>query len=197
MASPAATGNLKVCLVKGFHFEPGFGEGDLFMAGTFIMAFFKDVIKHTTFGSCNLFTEPTAATVGATDLLCYLLPDANHSIAIKRGAPFTGGSGTTWCPNGRCSSEVYMDTVIGGIGRSRVLANVIIHELLHNKLDADPNQTIMDVHRIGSAIGRDTSKKPLTASDMPSVKDVQAMRQGIGQKIKQYTDRIGGVSIIP
>jgi hypothetical protein len=176
----------KVYLSKKFSFEQGFGEGDLYVAALFIMDFFKEVIKGSkTFTGCDYFTEPNAAMVGSQDVLCYLLANSTRSIASRNSAPALGGTGTTWCPQGKVISEIYMDVVIGQADVSRLLANIIIHELMHNKLDADPNQTVQEVHKIlGGQVSRD---KQLSAADVPSQQDVEAMRKGIGLAIAQHT----------
>jgi len=76
----------------------------------------------------------------------------------------------------------------GDASRSRLLANIIFHELMHNKLDTHPSRSVLsDVH--GIANGR-LSHIPVNSSMRPSSSDIAAMRRGIPVSIPQYT---GGI----
>jgi hypothetical protein len=66
------------------------------------------------------------------------------------------------------------------------LALCIMHELMHNKLDAHPTRRIFaDIHSL--IRGGVVSQEVVNASASPSPQDVAAMRRSLGLQIAQYT----------
>ena len=72
------------------------------------------------------------------------------------------------------------------------LANSVIHELMHNKLDA-LNNSVMDQARLGtihSIPGGSVSKPSGNSSNTPNKADVTWMRKGIGLSVPQYKGKM-------
>jgi hypothetical protein len=119
-----------------------------------------------------------------------MLRDQSRSIVSRHSSDALGqGGSTVYSQSAKAMiSEIYMDAIEGDAAKARLTANLIIHELMHNKLDAHPSKYVFnDIHTLPN--GR-VSKGPVTSSSTPSPADITAMRKGINLEIKQYT---GGI----
>ena len=165
-----------------------FGEGDMYATGLYLTDYLNTVCSGVTgFDSADFHWEGSASSVRDTDLVCYVLADQSRSIVARHSSdPLGGGGSTVWSTRANAMiSEVYMMAVEGDASRSRLLANLIFHELMHNKLDSHPTHSILpDVHAIPN--GR-LSRIPVNSSMRPSDADVAAMRRGIRPSMPQYT----------
>lgn len=172
-------------------FDRGFfnvGEGDLYVTGLYLTDYFDTLCAGVAgFDGSDFHWEGTASSVQDTDLVCYVLADQGRSIAARHSDGTLGGGGSTvWSTRAHAMiSEVYMTAVDGDASRSRLLANLIFHELMHNKLDSHPSRSVLpDVHAIRSG---QLSRVPVNSSMRPSDADIAAMRRGIPVPIPQYT----------
>lgn len=136
------------------------------------------------------------------DFVCYLLTSHDRSIIARRATDDVtlGPSGSTlYLPAQRAViSEVYLRAAVqGGDPRGNatpdagaLVANIVLHELGHNLLDAS-RPMVRDVHRMqGGKILRDTDTHPLRASDRPNEADNGAFREGFTRRpqgVAQYT----------
>ena len=101
---------------------------------------------------------PTSSDVKDDDVLVYVVPSGdrfNSVIAHQSSAwvPNPGRSGLTLNVGSSgvsIVSEVYWDKAAGnGNDTSRLLANLIFHEFMHNKLDAVEHAGVDFVHNQG------------------------------------------------
>lgn len=164
----------------------GFTDADAAAVSSHITDFFKKVCEGTGFGSASVFRNPVVTQIGASDLLCYLVSSPERSIAISKGATSLGPGGTTIpvASGSGVLSEAYLSACAGDSNRNKLLANLIMHELMHNKLDARPGKVMVDVHKIpGGAISKDV----VTSGMSPSDADIKAMRRGVSGAVAQYT----------
>jgi hypothetical protein len=162
-----------------------FGEGDFYAVGNYVIDFFNEVIKGSkTFDSCDYFFDALPSAVGERDLVCHILASQSKSIVANHTSDPLGPSGSTVLSTRSKAviSEVYMTAVDGDASKPRLLANLIIHELMHNKIDARSSQDI--VHRI---VGGSVSKSTINASSTPNAADIAAMTTRIADKVPQHT----------
>ena len=170
---------------RGFY---DFGEGDMYVTGIYLTEYFNSVCSGVSgFEGSDYHWEGAASNVRDTDLVCYVLANQGRSIAARHSDGTLGDGGSTvWSTRAHAMiTEVYMTAVEGDASRSRLLANLIFHEFMHNKLDSHPSRSVLpDVHAIRD--GR-LSHVPVNSSMRPSDADVAAMRRGIPVAIPQYT----------
>jgi hypothetical protein len=154
------------------------------MVGIYVMEFFNAVIKGTkVLDSCDYYFDALPSSIGERDLVCHLLAKQSRSIVANHTSNALGPGGSTFFSSKSKAviSEIYMTAVDGDANKSRLLANLIIHELMHNKIDARSSQDI--VHRI---VGGRVSKGNINASSTPSAADIAAMRARIADKVPQH-----------
>jgi hypothetical protein len=165
-----------------------FGEGDGYFVGLALMEFFDAACRGSgVFDRSDYWWNHGPGEPGPRDLVCYLLPGPNRSIARNHTTdPLGAGGSTVWSTTaGAMISEIYMSATTGDAARSRLVANLIIHEWLHNKLDAHPSRSVLrDVHGIR---GGSVSTGTVNSSMRPSAADIAAMRRGLGVAIPQFT----------
>ena len=165
---------------------PYVGESGLYMVGTYLMEFFNEVIAGSSvFDSCDYFFDASAlSAIGQRNLVCHILASSGYSIATNHTSQSLGPAGTTVfsTTSKKVISEVYMTAIDGDAAKTRLLANLIIHELMHNKIDAQVTQNI--VHNI---VGGSVSKTPTSSSSTPNAKDIAAMKKRIAVDVPQHT----------
>lgn len=165
-----------------------FGEGSMYEVGTMLRDYFNTICSGVRgFDGSDFHWEGDASAVTDTDLVCYVLADRSRSIVRRHSSdPLGPGGSTVWSTRSHAMiSEVYLASADGDRSRSRLLANLILHEWMHNKLDAHPSRAVLrDVHSIR---GGTVSHLPVNSSMRPSAADVRAMRRGIPLHISQYT----------
>lgn len=175
-----------VFLVQKYDNWEYFGEGDAYAVGNYLIDFFDQVCKGSkSFDKSDYWYNPKSSQIGSRDLVCYLLPSSRRSIVARHTSEALGAGGSTVLSpkNNTVISEVYMTSIDGDASKARLLANIIIHELMHNKLDAQ--RVVRDVHNIAG--GRVSAGSALNSSSTPNDADVKAMRQGIDLAIPQHT----------
>jgi hypothetical protein len=165
-------------------------EGDGYYVGQRVTDFFDKVCKGTKFSSSDFFVNPSVSDVKQGDLVCYILENKKISIITPKytGALPHGHAGATWwSPSDEAMiSEVYVEELGTFDDRYAMAANTIIHELMHNKLDAHPRLRIFrDMHK--DIQKGSVSKAKVNSSAIPNEADISAMRRGIALDIPQYT----------
>jgi len=168
---------------------PDWGEGTMYVTGLYLKEYFDQVVAGVpAFDASDFHWEATAGQVTDRDLVCYLLRSPSRSIVQRRGGGGDVGAGgsTAWSTRDHAMiSEVYWEAIEGDRNKARLLANLIFHEWMHNKLDAHPSSRVLaDVHLIPN--GR-LSRTPVNSSMTPSAADIAQMRRGIDRRIAQYT----------
>jgi hypothetical protein len=181
---------LNVHLISRFSYDrEDIGEGGLYQVGLHLIEFFDQVIRGVpAFSGSDFWYNSEAGQVGSKDLVCYMLTSSGRSIVANHTSDPLGPAGSTiWSTRTNAMiSEIYMDATTGDASRPRLLANLIIHELMHNKLDAHPSRAVMsDIHSIRN--GRVSTGGPISSATTPSPEDIAAMRRGINLSIPQHT----------
>jgi hypothetical protein len=184
---------LNVHLISRFNYDrENIGEGGLYQVGLYLIDFFDQVVAGVaTFSGSDYWYNSDAGQVGAKDLVCYMLSNSGRSIVANHSNDPLGQAGSTvWSQSSRAMiSEIYMDATAGDASRPRLLANLIIHELMHNKLDSHPSLAVLTgasgIHGIQN--GRVSTGGAITSASTPSDADVRAMRRGINLAIPQHT----------
>lgn len=164
-----------------------FGEGDGYMMGNYLVEYFTPSLRSTKFSSVDYTYEPDASAVTSDDLVCYVLPRQRASLILRKYPTLTLGQGgsTIWSPNDNAViSEVYLDSSQGDADRARLMANLIFHEWLHNRLDAGPH-IYQDVH--ATPHGVLTTSGGINSNMRPAPADTVSMRRGLVHPHAQYT----------
>ncbi len=142
---------------------------------------FRGSAVHCWWSSNKLLVDPD-------ELVVYFLPQRRKSLIrkITRSSRNLGGAGTTFKTAKGMVSEVYIfEATDGSAQKSRLLSNLVFHELMHNKLDADPNQRQANVHNLGGA-----GATPTTVSSVPTASNKRIMARWLSLDIKQYTGHL-------
>lgn len=161
----------------------------LYYAASWLQHWFNRCCRGTPFQQSDFRWLFSASVVEDHELVVYILPSQFNSIIRRKSPSFPlEAGGATFRSSGGMISEVYMDHVEGDSHVTKLLAALIFHEFMHNKLDANPNNaTIGDVHTQGGgglAVGNISSKLDLT------FRNEQLMRQVLSKKEKQYTGSV-------
>lgn len=167
-----------------------------------LKTYFEAVIKGVSrYNAVEVKFDGRQGDPGPFDFVCYLLTSTRGSIVAKKGAGgMLGISGSTMLSQADRAmiSEVYLQEIVQGgdprgmatANRETLVANIIMHELGHNLLDAS-NPVVQDLHKMkGGSVLRDTDTRPLTGSDAPNELDNRTFRTGFSRRIngvKQYT----------
>jgi predicted dehydrogenase len=190
VVTEAAMPVLNVHLISRFDYDAeDIGEGGLYMVGLHLIDFFNQVVAGSqSFTGSDYWYNSDAGQVGPKDLVCYMLTSSGRSIVARHSSDQLGAAGSTvWSLTSQAMiSEIYMDATTGDASRPRLLANLIIHELMHNKLDAHPSRAVLtNIHSIAN--GRVSTGGSISSSSTPSAADVAAMRRGINLAMPQHT----------
>jgi hypothetical protein len=184
---------LNVHLISRFDYDhEDIGEGGLYQVGLHLIEFFDQVVQGVrSFSGSDFWYNSDAGQVGPKDLVCYMLSTSSDSIVSSHSSGQLGPAGSTvWSQTSNAMiSEIYMDATTGDASRPRLLANLIIHELMHNKLDAHPSRAVIrtSAGTHGIAGGRVSTGGAISSASTPSDADVRAMRRGIDLSIAQHT----------
>ena len=114
-------------------------DDTLAVTRTTLSGYYKKIASAAgaTFGGVSVVT--TNASLGAKDMLCYIVSGIDSSVingnyaAVSGGGNVTGNTASTEeIPES--ASEVYVDVATKNADNlGRMLANIIFHELMHNK----------------------------------------------------------------
>ena len=120
------------------------------------------------------------------ELIAYLIDSAADSL-IRKNVPGqkidTSSTGTTYTGGSKNLTEVYLKHVYHD--EPELIANTIIHELMHNKLNqGDEMHSIDDM--IMDSIGFAQEKLPRNKKLEPSKADKDAMGPALGKAVPQF-----------
>jgi hypothetical protein len=178
---------LRLLLVPKFDLSSdNFGEGDAYVTGTTLTDYIKPCIASTKFSSVDFWYDAAASSVTSDDLVSYIVARQYNSIIQSRipGSQLGPGGSTVWSTrDSGMISEVYFDTTRGDSDRSKLVANMIFHEWLHNRLDAGMH-VIQDVHNTPNGVL--TTGGAISSRMSPNNVDVAAMRRGLNNPVAQY-----------
>lgn len=121
------------------------------------------------------------------ELVVYFLPRRQKSIIVEvtGQTPTKDGAGATLLSDQGVISEVFIESSAGDNSLAKLLAICAFHELMHNKLDADPKHTVTDVHKLGGAAGANFGN-----GDVPTDAHKRLMGKHLGTAIPQYTGHL-------
>ena len=111
------------------------GEGDRYVIGNGIKAFFDEVcqLDACPFSDSDFWWDP--ATVGNNQLLIYFVDSqANSLVRQVRPGSSLGPGGTTSVSSGGNLSEVYLSAAADQPDSAQALAVLAFHEAMHNLL---------------------------------------------------------------
>jgi hypothetical protein len=178
---------LRLLLVPKFSLSSeNFGEGDAYAMGNTLLEYFTPAIKSTKYTSVDFWFDAAANTVTSDDLVCYLVARQFKSIIQQRipGSSLGPGGSTQWSTvDNAMISEIYFDATSGDSDRPTLLANMVFHEWLHNRLDAGM-LVHQDVHATGH--GMLTTGGPISSGMAANTADIVSMRRGLHHPIAQY-----------
>ena len=127
----------------------------------------------------------TAPSIGDKDLLCYIVADFSSSVLINFNAGLQHNEGdageTTYTADKKiAASEVYMDVINQNSDPATLLANIIFHELMHNK-----TTTGDELHKSADGLAKET----VTETDTLTAANIKTMQGSLGKAVTQW---VGG-----
>lgn len=164
----------------------GWGEGTMYVIGQEIRKLMLQVTANpaSTFAGADYSWEVKNATVQPHEVLIYFL-NSGKSLITEFGNETVTSAGGTFMVNDGVISEVHVDKVDGDPHFAEKLARLAFHELLHNKLDADPNNSaVPDLHKTGAG-GLALHNVDWNTQLMKPTETLLA--QNLTRKIKQFT----------
>ncbi len=164
-----------------------YGEGTMYAIGMKLKTMFNQICQHdsSTFASADYSWDP--GTPADTDVVVYVCgtKEKGSIIKSKSGKPIhDSASGGTYPYTGGMISEVYLRQFDGAANFSTVAANIIFHEIMHNKLDAPTQKTVFDIHSLG---GGGLASPVVSAGTALTDKNIALMAGALSKKVKQYT----------
>jgi hypothetical protein len=150
---------------------------------------FMATIRHQKhFTDVYVTTYPDRHSIGTRDLLCYVRQSRMNSMltrdSLNRWAP-SNASGVTQPIEGGVVSEVWFDECGQDIG---AVANVIYHELMHNKTNYATNEDAEWVHKTGG--GGLAASESFNAVAQFTVLNQLAMANRLMIQNQQYVRRV-------
>jgi hypothetical protein len=151
-----------------------------------LQSWFTAVCQTTSNTAAVVWTNSAPASITATDLLCYFMPNQSTSI-LQRAPGYSTGAGVshgfTFLSATANASEVYVASCRGnGVTWFTELA---FHELMHNKLNLG-NQGLHGLGGIAAAT--------VSAGMTPSDANRTAMRAALGASRTQWTGGWGAMT---
>jgi hypothetical protein len=121
--------------------------------------------------------------VSETDVVVYCLGQKKYSIIASKGkqAIHDSASGGTFAYSGRMISEVYLRSIDGAAEFSTLAANLIFHEIMHNKIDALNMNA--NIHTNG---GGGLADKVITIGSQLTQGNIDILAPALSKPIKQY-----------
>ena len=164
-----------------------YGEGAMFVIGMQLKTMFNRICQHknSAFESADYSWEK--GNVADTDVVVYCAGTKEYGSIIKSksGQPIhDSASGGTFAYSGGMISEVYLRTIDGAANFSSVAANIIFHEIMHNKLDAPTAKTVGDIHTQG---GGGLASATVAAGTALTDANIALMAKALSKKVPQYT----------
>jgi hypothetical protein len=164
-----------------------YGEGVMYSIGMKLKTMFNQICQHknSTFAAADYSWEP--GSVADTDVVVYVCGSKQYGSIIKgkSGVPIhDSASGGTYAYTGGMISEVYLKEIDGAANFSSVAANIIFHEIMHNKLDAPTVKTVNDIHVSG---GGGLASATVSAGSALTDANIALMAGALSKKVPQYT----------
>lgn len=155
--------------------------------GTNLENLFKEVQKHPAcpYFEVRWFPAHLGFDIDPGEVLVYFVTRST-SLARANGSPDLGPSGTTFLSTKGMISEVYVDSFLSNGDYLKQAANLIFHEAMHNKIDANGSTDI--VHKDGTGLA---TGLPISGSTKLSLNNRQMMGAAMAKAMPQF---LGGVN---
>jgi hypothetical protein len=164
-----------------------YGEGAMYAIGMKLKTMFNTICQHSKspFAAADYSWEK--GNVAPTDVVVYCCgtKEKGSIIKSKSGVPIhESASGGTFAYTGGMISEIYLRTIDGAANFSSVAANIIFHEIMHNKLDAPAKKSVFDIHTLG---GGGLASPTVSAGSALTAKNIELMAGALSKVVPQYT----------
>lgn len=164
-----------------------YGEGTMYAIGMKLKTMFNQICQHksSSFAAADYSWDP--GVPAPSDVVVYVCGTKEHGSIIKgkSGKPIhDSASGGTYAYTGGMISEVYLREIDGAANFSSVAANIIFHEIMHNKLDAPAAKTVNDIHVSG---GAGLANSVVSAGSALTDKNIELMAGALSKVVPQYT----------
>lgn len=148
-----------------------------------LRTYFSRVSNSTnSFGTIRVVNS--APSLNANDLLCYLVNDFVNSVVVSfdnRIQREAAGNTSFRTHPAIAASEVYVSNIDeSGANRSAAIANLIFHELMHNKGTIGAR-----LHRDG---GGGLAASIITSASSLSEENIRLMQSFLGRNVIQWAD---------
>lgn len=169
---------------------PCYGEGTMYAIGMKLKTMFNQICSHakSSFAASDYSWDP--GVVSDTDVVVYVCGTKENGSIIKSkaGRPIhDSASGGTYAHTSGMISEVYLRAFDGALNFSDVAANIIFHEIMHNKLDAPKSKSVANIHTHG---GGGLANSVVTAGSALTTENIKLMAGALSKKVKQYTEEM-------
>lgn len=150
---------------------------------TVLQGYFTRISNHSNaFGNIRVVT--TASALTTSDLLCYLVQDFMNSVVVSFDNQInhqSAGNTAFRAHPSTAASEVYIGSINEfGAGRPIAIANLIFHELMHNKGTIGPR-----LHLVG---GGGLAAEVVTSASTLNDDNITFMRARMGRNVRQWTE---------
>ncbi len=126
----------------------GWGEGTMYVIGNEIRNLLLQVVSDTAspFAGADYTWEVNAAAIQPHEQLVYFVPRSLiHEVDTNQIIETAGA--TLMFPGQGVLSEVNVEMISGDLHFAQKVARMAIHELMHNKLDAEIHPAVPDLHK--------------------------------------------------
>ena len=125
------------------------------------------------------------ATPSDTDIVVHVFYSPSKSIIYKVGAEarHMSASGGTWKHGDGMISEVFLEPIDGAARFVDVAANIIFHEMMHNKLDVSDPADPVDIHTGG---GGGLAADVVSAKSVLTDRNIALMAAALSKSVPQY-----------
>lgn len=168
------------------------GEGTMWSVGNHLRDMFQKVIDHASCPFERFHYSWERGVVQQTDIVLYFLASQADSIIkdkYKAVPKHNSGSGGTFPSAGGMLSEVYLRAMEGDFAYSRLVAKLAFHECMHNKIDAAPGSTVLDIHN-GDGLAAATISNGTDLTDA----NISQMASNLGRKVIQHTETMNATT---
>lgn len=164
-----------------------YGDGPMYSIGMTLKSYFDQVCQHA---SCQMATSDYSWEMGnvkPADVVVYCSYSKAYGVIPKKGGVpvHDSASGGTLPHTNGMISEIYMEAIDGAGSFPTVAANLIFHEIMHNKLDASGNGGVKDIHK-----GNGLASPVVSAGSALTKENIALMASVLHIPVAQYTQEM-------
>lgn len=164
-----------------------YGDGPMYAIGMTLKNYFDRVCGHS---SCQVASSDYSwemGKVGPADVVVYCSYSKAYGIISKKsGIPIhDSASGGTFKHIDGMITEIYMEAIDGAANFATVAANLIFHEIMHNKVDAAGNGGVSDIHK-----GNGLAAPIVSAGSGLTDENIALMAKVLHIPVKQYENEM-------